>query len=377
MGMCFLADFKMLDLNISTSIEPSSLALSLRGDAAVKCWNTDYVGALQDLEMANNFQPNDPLILLLRGHIKRKMGDFPSALSDLDMAITLESSFPNLFCRKALDSQMIHAMYKLALQDLDALNELHPANPQLLSMRGYVMGRLGLFVAALLDLVTSSLELENSFKTIYRMANVKAMMHDFQGALKDLEMVDKLQPHDARVLSLRGYVKGMLHHFGDALEDLNASHLLEPEKTVTIHRRANVKCLMGDFGGALQDLHMVNKQYPKDPGVLSWRGYVRHLVDQSREALDDLNEANLLEPGNTITLHRRALIRCKWEDFEGALQDLDMVEKINASDPQILFLRGYVKGKLGQLEVALEDLDAAVIGYIQRSHCFSEDVYSP
>ena len=375
--MCFLVDFKVLDLNISTSIEPSSLALSLRGEAAVKCWNNDYVGALQDLEMANGFQPNNPLIISLRGHIKRKIGDVSSALSDLDMAISLESSFPNLFCRRTLDKQMIHAMYKLALEDLNVINELHPSDPQLLSMRGYVMGRLGFFVAASLDLVAaSSLELEKSFKTIYRSANVKAMMHDLEGALEDLEMVEKLRPLDARVLSLRGYVKGMLHQFEDALEDLNAAHLLEPEKTVTIHRRANVKCMMGDFDGALQDLHMVNKQYPNDPGVLSWRGYVRHLVDQAREALDDLNEANFLEPGNSITLHRRALIRCKWEDFEGALQDLDMVDTLNASDPQILFLRGYVKGKLGQLEVALEDLDAAVIGYIQRSQCFSGDVYS-
>lgn len=113
--MCFLVDFKVLDLNISTSIEPSSLALSLRGDAAVKCWNNDYIGALQDLEMANDFQPNDPLIISLRGHIKRKKGDVSSALSDLDMAISLESSFPNLFCRRTLDKQMIHAMYKLAL----------------------------------------------------------------------------------------------------------------------------------------------------------------------------------------------------------------------------------------------------------------------
>ncbi len=47
------------------------------------------------------------------------------------------------------------------------------------------------------------------------------MLNDYQGALKDLDKADVLEPNNAITLAVRGNVKYMLHDYQRALEDLD------------------------------------------------------------------------------------------------------------------------------------------------------------
>jgi Flp pilus assembly protein TadD len=57
---------------------------------------------------------------------------------------------------------------------------------------------------------------------------VKRHLHDFEGALTDLNDADLLEPNDFDVLRVRGIVKFNLLDLDGALADLDRAHLLQP-----------------------------------------------------------------------------------------------------------------------------------------------------
>ncbi len=54
------------------------------------------------------------------------------------------------------------------------------------------------------------------------------MLHDYQGALEDLDKVDVLEPNNAFTLQRHGEMKIMLKDYQGALEDLDKADVLEP-----------------------------------------------------------------------------------------------------------------------------------------------------
>ncbi len=60
------------------------------------------------------------------------------------------------------------------------------------------------------------------------------MLKDYQGALKDFEKANVLEPNDAFTLHSCGDVKRMLKDYQGALEDLDMIHILEPNNAFTL-----------------------------------------------------------------------------------------------------------------------------------------------
>ncbi|CAK9273806.1 unnamed protein product [Sphagnum jensenii] len=77
--------------------------------------------------------------------------------------------------------------------------------------------------------------------------DVKGMLKDYQGALKDLDKANVLEPNDAFTLRKRGDAKRMLKDYQGALEDLNKADVLEPNDTFTLGRRGVVKRMLKDY----------------------------------------------------------------------------------------------------------------------------------
>jgi hypothetical protein len=70
------------------------------------------------------------------------------------------------------------------------------------------------------------------------------MLHDYQGALEDLDKVDVLEPNNAFTLKTRADVKRMLHDHLGALEDLDKVDVLGTNNAFTLRTRENVKRML-------------------------------------------------------------------------------------------------------------------------------------
>jgi tetratricopeptide (TPR) repeat protein len=60
------------------------------------------------------------------------------------------------------------------------------------------------------------------------------MLHDYQGALEDLDKANILEPNNAFTLSVRGDVKRMLDDYQGALEDLHKADVLKPKNAIIL-----------------------------------------------------------------------------------------------------------------------------------------------
>jgi tetratricopeptide (TPR) repeat protein len=62
----------------------------------------------------------------------------------------------------------------------------------------------------------------------------KGLLNDYQGALKDLDKADFLEPNNAFTLQSRGNVKQKLKDYQGALEDLDKANVLKPNDAFTL-----------------------------------------------------------------------------------------------------------------------------------------------
>lgn len=133
-----------------------------------------------------------PLVLKLRGDIKRLMGDFLGALSDLNEAHKLAPT--DKFILKARGVVKIAmADYDGALVDLDEANKVAPNDSYTLKIRGDVKKRMGDYVGALKDLNKADKLIPNDNFTLQIRGRIKEKLNDDKGALADLDKAKKLK----------------------------------------------------------------------------------------------------------------------------------------------------------------------------------------
>jgi serine/threonine protein kinase len=101
------------------------------------------------------------------------------------------------------------------------------------------------------------------------------MLHDYQGALEDLDKADVLEPNNAFILRNRGRVKYMMNDYQGALEDLDKADVLEPNNALILMNHADVKCMLHDYQGALE---IMDKVYHLEPN--------NHLILQTKKRLE-------------------------------------------------------------------------------------------
>jgi tetratricopeptide (TPR) repeat protein len=138
----------------------------------------DNQGALEDLDKADVFEPNNAVILSSRGKVKWILKDNQGALKDLDKANVLEPN--NAFILKIRGNvKMILKEYQGALEDLDKADVLEPNNAFTLMSCGYV----------------------------------KYMLDDYQGALEFMDKVHHLEPNDHLILQTQKWFKWTLNEY--------------------------------------------------------------------------------------------------------------------------------------------------------------------
>jgi tetratricopeptide (TPR) repeat protein len=70
-------------------------------------------------------------------------------------------------------------------------------------------------------------------------------------ALEDLDKANVLDLNNASTLGSRANVKYMLHDYQGTLEDLDKANVLDPSNASTLRSRANVKYMLHDYQRSL------------------------------------------------------------------------------------------------------------------------------
>jgi tetratricopeptide (TPR) repeat protein len=109
--------------------------LESRGD--VKRILNDYQGALEDLNKANVFKPNNANTLKIRGDVKRMLKDYQGALEDLDKADVLQPNNAFTLITHANTNWSLNN-YQIALDTMEKVHVLQPNNHFILQTQNWL-----------------------------------------------------------------------------------------------------------------------------------------------------------------------------------------------------------------------------------------------
>jgi len=188
----------------------------------------DLQSALAVLNQVAQLQPKDGKIFLERASVKMGVTDYLGALQDLDVVDQLDGITDRanvLKMRSLVNSRLGNKHEALYLMDQAVL--LQPRNGGLLQQRGAIKSDLGDWHGALADL-DAALEHGSRTSMSFRLrGSFHCMLGNESEALIDLNMADLLCPNDVDTLTWRAYVKSDVGDYQGAIKDFDRAALLQ------------------------------------------------------------------------------------------------------------------------------------------------------
>jgi tetratricopeptide (TPR) repeat protein len=156
------------------------------------------------------------------------------------------------------------------------------------------------------------------------------MLHDYRGALEDLDKADVLEPNNVITFRARGDVKRTLHDCQGALEDLDKADVLEPNNAFTLTIRATIKNMLHDYQGALEDLDKANVFDPNNAFTLTVYAHTNWILNKYQIALEAMDKLHLLKPKDGSILQTRKWLKWMLDEYQPIIESLPFNSKIQS-----------------------------------------------
>lgn len=214
-----------------------AVALSVRGNTLIN--KRDYARAIETLSMAVDLDPDNVIVLNLRGLAYERSGKDDLAMAD----------------------------YNLALQK-------RPTYGVPYNNRGVIHLRRGALQSALDDFNLSIKYTPKFLLGWTNRARVRTLMKDFDGAIADFAEAEKIDPAAPQVAGNRCITYGMMGKYDQAFADCNGLIEKQPKNVYAINNRADVSMMKGDLDAALKDYNTAIQINPNNVRAHSGRGQI-------------------------------------------------------------------------------------------------------
>lgn len=231
-----------------------AVALSVRSNTLIN--KRDYDRAIDVLSTAAGLDPDNVIILNLRGLAYERTGKDDLAMAD----------------------------YNLALQK-------RPTYGVPYNNRGVIQLRRGALQSALDDF---SLSIKYTPKFILGWTNrarVRTLMKDYDGALSDFAEAEKIDPTAQQIAGNRCTTYGLMGKYDQAFADCNGLIEKQPRNVYAINNRADVSFMKGDLDAALRDYNAALQINPNNIRAHSGRGQVYERKKDLAQARADYRSA--------------------------------------------------------------------------------------
>jgi tetratricopeptide (TPR) repeat protein len=259
--------------------------LSARGD-----WSAiSYCLSLQDEAETLPFVkplPRDKALWLMRSIVHDNVGDFSTALNDLDHLIELAPDYSFAYFFRG---QVYYACknYSAALVNYTRAINLAPEHAQTYLHRGLTYHDLKKYERALAD-YTRAIEIDSNY---------------------------------AMGFCNRGFTYAALEKYGLALADYSRALDLNPDMASVYNNRGNVFAKLNDYKAALADYNRTLELAPNSAQTYYNRGTMYAKKDDFRLAVADFTRAVELDPSIVRAYNNRGLMYVRLGDYPAALAD--------------------------------------------------------
>jgi tetratricopeptide (TPR) repeat protein len=170
----------------------------------------------------------------------------------------------------------------------------------------------------------------------------------------------KLDPTNVGAYWARGSVKVGLHDFDGAIADLNATIKLSPTNEGAILLRGFCKFNTKDYIGAEADFTDAMRLQTNEADLYNLRGLARANVHKRDDAIADFNQALHMDAAQSEVYRNRAMVECLQKNYELALADASKSIDMNGKDSFAFLTRGEIENALKDYDAALADFNKAI-----------------
>jgi len=228
------------------------------------------------------------------GAAKYKKQDYAGAIEDFTKAITLDASYPNFFCNRAVAKYKLDD-YKGALADWNKAVSIDP----------------------------------NFRNVYYNRANTEYALKDYEGALADYNRAVTTGPEQSDLYSSRALTKYALKDYEGALADYNKALSTGPEQSDLYVNRGRAKAQLKDYEGSLADYNKAIRMDPNEPNAFFHRGMTKYQLKDYEGVIIDCTEAIRLNPKAAGFYNSRAIAYTKLGKYDKAILDYEAAILIN------------------------------------------------
>jgi len=259
--------------------------------AAASAGRRDFAGALADLDRAIALQPTNPQLFLDRA--EARLGAYgQTASADFDEKLALSTSDPQ---QPASSSGPV-----AALADLDQALKLKPEFPQALVLRGYIRLRQGALSQADADFNQALKAAPGQPQLGLQIASLYASANRFEQAVAHYDAWIAANPKSFAVtqaLNGRCWARALWgRQLDQALADCNQALRRGSKLAGVLDSRGMVRLRRGEFDAAVADYDAALKLQPKQAWSLYGRGLAKLKRGETVAGAADIQAALALQP---------------------------------------------------------------------------------
>ncbi|RHZ55857.1 hypothetical protein Glove_410g26 [Diversispora epigaea] len=355
------------DLNKALKFQPDN-AIALRNRCESYRMLMDPENALEDLNKLCILEPENDYQYELKGAILLDMRKWNASLKNFNKAI---KSLPNnvvtidgilidprnlIIRQQSMDLHRRTNQYDMAIGEAEAVLMIDHKNISTLLIRA----------DALKFQPDNAIALRNRCES-YR------MLMDPENALEDLNKLCILEPENDYQYELKGAIlldmrkwNASLKNFNKAIKSLpnnvvtidgiliDPRNLIIRQQSMDLHRRTN------QYDMAIGEAEAVLMIDHKNISTLLIRADVYFLKRKYNYSLVDLDNANRIAPKNSFVLISRGELFCKMKYYGDALYNVQCALEIKSADHYTLEVRGNIYRKQHKYEEALVDYNKSL-----------------
>ena len=213
-----------------------------------------------------------------------------------------------------------------AIEELDKLIRMEPANSVAYLLRGIVHGYSGLY----------------------------------DDVIADMSEVLRIDPVNAAAYHYRGMAYGERDELDKAIADMNAVIRLEPEHSDAYRIRGDCRRYRSEYDLAIADFDSALRFDPDDAASYRSRGAAYRMKLEFEQAIADYDAALRLKPKDPLTHLFRGDAFLGNRDFSRAVSNFDITLSIDDTDGIAYRQRAEARLFSGEFELAIADFNSAI-----------------
>jgi WD40 repeat protein len=187
------------------------------------------------------------------------------------------------------------------------------------------------------------------------------LAEDFRSAKRwaeatvDVNSLVELEPHNARVLNLRGTIYGESGKTDLAIADYSQAIDINPEFATYYRNRAVCYQRKKDFNAAFADYAQAVRINPQDDVALFRMANIRYGQGNYAGAIADYTRELAITPDHAGGYYARGRCKLKLHDLNGAIEDFSRTIKLTPTDTLALEWRAVAHFQKGAWSAAVDD----------------------